>query len=226
MTKAEIEKWIVHEGGVCEEHFGGDPNAKPTLNISIQQRPGELAECIEYLLGLKNSEEKIEYYAEIGACSGGTTFTMNKFLNFKELLIIDDGGAEASFYITDRKDQLRGGILGTLPRIEIIGNSSDERVIKHAINISQTQKYDLLFIDGDHTYDGVKSDTINYYEIVREGGYLLFHDTSHLSGVMSWMSEINQYYPNLQLIKHFHLGDPHTNYYSEGIGLTLYKKIK
>jgi predicted O-methyltransferase YrrM len=35
---------------------------------------------------------------------------------------------------------------------------------------------DLLFIDGDHTYDGVVADFNAYRHLVRDGGVIAFHD--------------------------------------------------
>ena len=35
---------------------------------------------------------------------------------------------------------------------------------------------DFLFIDGDHTYDGAKTDFLRYGSMVREGGVIAFHD--------------------------------------------------
>ncbi len=35
---------------------------------------------------------------------------------------------------------------------------------------------DLVFIDGDHTYDGARADYVRWRELVRPGGHLLFHD--------------------------------------------------
>jgi predicted O-methyltransferase YrrM len=37
-------------------------------------------------------------------------------------------------------------------------------------------KVDFLFIDGDHTYEGVKSDFEMYSGLVRPGGLIAFHD--------------------------------------------------
>ncbi len=37
-------------------------------------------------------------------------------------------------------------------------------------------KVDFLFIDGDHTYEGVKSDFEMYSGLVRPGGLIVFHD--------------------------------------------------
>ncbi len=38
------------------------------------------------------------------------------------------------------------------------------------------RKLDLLFIDGDHTWEGVKSDYETYSRFVRPGGVIAFHD--------------------------------------------------
>lgn len=37
-------------------------------------------------------------------------------------------------------------------------------------------KVDFLFIDGDHTYEGVKKDFEMYSGLVRAGGLIIFHD--------------------------------------------------
>ena len=43
-------------------------------------------------------------------------------------------------------------------------------------SILKGQKLDFLFIDGDHTYTGVKKDFEMYSPLVREGGIIAFHD--------------------------------------------------
>ncbi len=42
---------------------------------------------------------------------------------------------------------------------------------------------DLLFIDGDHSYEGVKSDWENYKVFLREGSIVVFHDYGWAEGV-------------------------------------------
>ena len=37
---------------------------------------------------------------------------------------------------------------------------------------------DFLFIDGDHSYEGVKKDFEMYSPFVRKGGLIVFHDTN------------------------------------------------
>ena len=56
------------------------------------------------------------------------------------------------------------------------------RLIKHlstdnaAITSAAETKYDVLIIDGDHSYAGVKSDYVNYMTFVNRGGYIVFDD--------------------------------------------------
>ena len=38
------------------------------------------------------------------------------------------------------------------------------------------KKIDFLFIDGDHSYEGVKADFQTYKTLVRAGGLIAFHD--------------------------------------------------
>jgi predicted O-methyltransferase YrrM len=36
--------------------------------------------------------------------------------------------------------------------------------------------YDIIYIDGDHSYEGVKNDLINSYSKIKNGGYIMGHD--------------------------------------------------
>jgi predicted O-methyltransferase YrrM len=46
-----------------------------------------------------------------------------------------------------------------------------------------TDHLDLLFIDGDHSYDGVKSDWEAYKQLLRPGSIVVFHDWGWAEGV-------------------------------------------
>jgi predicted O-methyltransferase YrrM len=41
------------------------------------------------------------------------------------------------------------------------------------------ERLDFLFLDGDHTYEGVKNDFFMYFPLVREGGLAALHDIVH-----------------------------------------------
>lgn len=51
-------------------------------------------------------------------------------------------------------------------------------------------KVELIFIDGDHNYEGVKADIENWYPQMAEGGVMLFHDCDETSpGVVKAFDE-------------------------------------
>ena len=49
----------------------------------------------------------------------------------------------------------------------------------NSINFLQNQEdnyYDIIYIDGDHSYNGVKNDLFNAYRTIKNGGYIMGHD--------------------------------------------------
>jgi len=73
------------------------------------------------------------------------------------------------------KAGLRPDILKHAPAFEIIGRSADESSIAAAAALSP---YDVIVIDGDHLYAGVKIDTLLYLPMLRPGGFLVLHDST------------------------------------------------
>ena len=49
-------------------------------------------------------------------------------------------------------------------------------------NALQGHSLDFLFIDGDHSYDGVRQDFTMYSPLVRQGGLIAFHDIARPMG--------------------------------------------
>ncbi len=58
----------------------------------------------------------------------------------------------------------------------ITGDSHSPLMLARTRSILAGELLDFLFIDGDHTYDGVKKDFQQYRELVRRGGLIAFHD--------------------------------------------------
>ena len=54
------------------------------------------------------------------------------------------------------------------------GNSQDINMVNHIK--SEINEVDFLFIDGDHTTNGVINDFNNYVGLVKSGGYIAFDD--------------------------------------------------
>ena len=56
----------------------------------------------------------------------------------------------------------------------ILGDSRDMETIKNVKNI--VKRTDILFIDGDHSYQSIIDDFLNYKDIVESGGFIIFDD--------------------------------------------------
>jgi cephalosporin hydroxylase len=59
------------------------------------------------------------------------------------------------------------------------GNSHDQQIYSYVTKCLGARRIDLLFIDGDHSYDGVSRDYDMYGALVRPGGLIAFHDITH-----------------------------------------------
>ena len=58
----------------------------------------------------------------------------------------------------------------------ISGSSHDNRTYNRLTKLLNNSKIDLLFIDGDHSYVGVKKDFEIYKSFVSDNGIIAFHD--------------------------------------------------
>ena len=146
---------------VCAEHF-----------LSAVQVPTELAALGEILAALRP-----ESALEIGTARGGTLIFLCRLADPRATIISVDlpGGEEAGYrrfqHSLCKSFAQRGQrvhlLLGDSHSSDTLGK------IKAALK-GQTLSY--LFIDGDHTYDGVKRDFETYAGMVRKGGVIAFHD--------------------------------------------------
>jgi predicted O-methyltransferase YrrM len=69
-----------------------------------------------------------------------------------------------------------------------------------ASTLFQDESFDLVFIDADHTYEGVAQDIKDWMPKLKKGGYLFGHDIDWLSvqyGVRSIFREYNKDDDNL-----------------------------
>ncbi len=94
--------------------------------------------------------------------------------------------------------KLHTELIRTYPRFEsIIGDSKSVYTIKEA---DKGESYDFIFIDGDHSYEGVAADFINYRPLLSPGGCIAFHDIVDTpttrgagQGVFKFWSEIKSH---------------------------------
>lgn len=53
-----------------------------------------------------------------------------------------------------------------------------------------TDEISLLFIDGDHSYEGCKRDVDLYLPLVKSGGIVIFHDSGWADGVLKVINDV------------------------------------
>jgi cephalosporin hydroxylase len=106
---------------------------------------------------------------EIGTQQGGTNFLLSQALPSVSLMIGID-------LFVRRRFQLRHfSRLGQ--RISFVdGSSYAPESVARVRQLLGHHKLDLLFVDGDHSYEGVKQDFLKYRHLVRDGGIIAFHD--------------------------------------------------
>jgi predicted O-methyltransferase YrrM len=97
---------------------------------------------------------------------------------------------------------------------------------------SQRAKYpqigdvDVLFVDGDHTYDGCMNDMVNWYDNLVVNGHLILHD-AYLGewGVQDAIADFMDMHPELQVIQSPFIG-PYYWHYQAGSIAHLIKRAR
>lgn len=134
---------------------------------------------------------------EIGTCWGGTLFVWARSNPQVKLIVSMDlpGGEFGGGYVAAREKLYREfvsdrpGVQLELLRV----NSHLESTLDRVRYLLNGRPIDFLFIDGDHTFDGVKRDFEMYSTLVAPGGLIAFHDIQtqgHGHQVMSYWKSI------------------------------------
>jgi predicted O-methyltransferase YrrM len=115
---------------------------------------------------------------EIGTMHGGTLWAWCRLATDDALIISVDlpGGGFGGGYDPRHARTLRS-YAGCGQRLELIaGDSHSPKTLRQVQQILGERAIDLLFIDGDHTYEGVSQDFAMYGPLVRPSGLIAFHD--------------------------------------------------
>ncbi|GAH15457.1 unnamed protein product, partial [marine sediment metagenome] len=87
----------------------------------------------------------------------------------------------------------------TFKEAKFINGDSRKKESKDQVkNILQGEKLDLLFIDGDHRYDSVSSDWEMYKDLVKDNGFIVFHDINDSERARAKKCEVGIFWKDLK----------------------------
>lgn len=167
-------------------------------NVSVA--PSQIRSEITGLLGvLTKSPPRV--VLEIGTGLGGTTLLLARVAAQDATVItLDLPTGPSPQRLLDagaREDQ----------RIYAVrGDSHDYSTYARIQSLIGRQKVDVLFIDGDHSYEGVRADFRLYSPLVRSTGWIAFHDIApgpaeFVGGVPQFWSELKRNHETHEFIE-------------------------
>ncbi len=123
-------------------------------------------------------ETPLRRILEIGTADGGTLFVFCRVATDDAQIISMDlpGGRFGGGYPA-WKTRLYEAFALPGQRLELLrADSHDAAALDDVLDLLDGEELDFLFIDGDHTYAGVRQDFEMYSPLVRDGGLIAFHD--------------------------------------------------
>jgi predicted O-methyltransferase YrrM len=144
---------------------------------------------------------------EIGTHRGGTLYLWTRLAPPDATLISVDlprgkfGGGYSPFRIPIYRRFARDGQRLHLLRADSHAASTFDKTKR----LLAGHRLDLLFIDGDHTFNGVKQDWQMYSPLVRPGGLIVFHDIAGDyadTQVKSFWDSIKPQYTHREYVAH------------------------
>ena len=154
------------------------------------QKPGELAGLLEMLEMIAP-----RVIVEIGCDAGGTLWAWSQLPGPPRVIGVDLPGGP---YSVASFPESHGAEL-------VIGDSHHKGTFARLLGALAGEMADVLFIDADHTYEGVAADYHGYRPVVRPGGLIVFHDiVPHpyvpSVGVRDLWTEISELWPSTEII--------------------------
>ncbi|MEM0085026.1 MAG: class I SAM-dependent methyltransferase [Candidatus Methanomethylicia archaeon] len=176
----------------------------------IKIRPYQVKEEIMELLKILKSVNP-KNIVEIGTAGGGTLFLFAQVARSDALLISIDlpGGQFGGGYPAWKIPFYKSFARYATQRIELLrADSHDLNTLEKVKEILGDAQLDFLFIDGDHTYEGVKKDFEMYSPLIRKGGIIAFHDiVEHppetCCEVSKFWNEVKQSYKYREIVKNW-----------------------
>jgi predicted O-methyltransferase YrrM len=136
--------------------------------VVASQKYDELVPALERVRSLEPKR-----VCEIGTSAGGTLYLLTRVSAPDALVVSID------LTTAPHTEALRARFARPGQRlVSLTGDSHAEETATSLEQVLAGEPLDALFIDGDHSYDGVRLDFERYGPLVRSGGMILLHDVN------------------------------------------------
>lgn len=120
---------------------------------------------------------------EIGSWQGKSTYCISKALKSGKVYAIDPFNAHGGFDVESEKEyimrkghaDLLENFIKNMQQLKVLGKIIVKRGYSYQFH-NDFDKINFLFIDGDHSIEGCKSDFNLYSSKIVVGGFIAFHD--------------------------------------------------
>ena len=138
-----------------------------------RQNPVEIERLFEIICGLHPRK-----VLEVGTARGGTLYLWAQAATDDATLVSVDlpGGDFGGAYASCRSEFYQAFAHGSQEMLLLLADSHQTETQQAVSNHFGSGPIDFAFIDGDHTYEGVTADFLDYGKMVRAGGIIAFHD--------------------------------------------------
>lgn len=164
-SRDELVK-IIESSGSGEAEFFGYPEKKDGLYL--QQDPEEFAAFVHFMA---TKVPPAALSMDIGVASGGQSKFLRDYFSCEKTIIVDLGEHPLFPHYERIKKGMKSEIV-----LEVIGDShtpSTREKLKPYFG-----QVDFAFVDGDHSYKGLRQDIFLTKELLKLNGYMALHDTS------------------------------------------------
>jgi predicted O-methyltransferase YrrM len=143
----------------------------------IDITPCQIRSEIRQLLGMLE-ETRPRAALEIGTATGGSLFLLARVAAEDAMVVsVDLPQGEFGGGYPHWRERLYRSFASEGERIELIrADSHDPETLAMVTSVLHGRPLDFLFIDGDHSREGVECDFAMYSPLVRDGGLIAFHD--------------------------------------------------
>jgi cephalosporin hydroxylase len=155
---------------------------------------------------------KIHSLMEIGTDMGGTLFLISRMAEPDATVIsVNLPYSRLDAWCMKYRTHLYHAFAVGKQKFHLLTANSHESGTVRMVEALISGGLDFLFIDGDHSYEGVKKDFEMYSPLVKKGGLIGFHDISKNDTVGRYWNEVKKDYKHQEI--------EHTKGPGLGIGL-------